>query len=108
VPLVILVDEGSASASELVAGALQDLGRATLIGTQTFGKGSVQTWRQLSNGGGVRLTIARWYTPNDRSIHEVGLSPDIEVADPAPDSAEDPQLDTAIQFLTERVNVSPQ
>ncbi len=108
IPMVILVDEGSASASELVAGALQDLGRATIIGTHTFGKGSVQTWRQLSNGGGVRVTIARWYTPGGRTIHEVGLTPDIEVAERLDERGEDLQLNTAIQYLAERVNALPQ
>lgn len=77
VPMVILVDANSASASEILAATFQDLGRATVVGTQSYGKGTVQTWRQLSNGGAVRITIARWYTPDERSIDLVGVTPDI-------------------------------
>jgi carboxyl-terminal processing protease len=77
IPLVVLVNEGTASASEIVAGAIQDYGRAPLVGTTTFGKGSVQNWVPLDNDqGAVRVTIARWLTPNERQIHQVGLSPD--------------------------------
>ncbi len=76
VPLVVLVDQGSASASELMAGALQDRGRATIIGMPTFGKGSVQTWRRLSNDGGVRITISRWFTPAGYSVEPDGIQPD--------------------------------
>ncbi len=75
----MLVNESSASASELLAGALQDHHAATIIGTTTFGKGTVQTWHELSNGGGVRLTIARWLTPDGHWIHELGITPDINV-----------------------------
>ncbi len=102
VPMVVLVDETSASASELVAGALQDHGRATVIGETTFGKGTVQTWNELSNGGGVRLTIARWLTPNRHWIHEQGITPDITV-EWTPESYDDPndlQLRAAEDFLT--------
>lgn len=102
VPLVVLVDENSASASELVAGALQDQERATIVGTTTFGKGTVQTWSGLVNGAGVRITIARWLTPNGNWIHEQGITPDIVVengADPHSTTSEDPQLDAAIQIL---------
>ncbi len=77
VPMVILVDGNSASASEILAATFQDVGRATVVGTQSYGKGTVQTWRQLSNGGAVRITIARWYTPDERSIDLVGVTPDI-------------------------------
>ncbi len=108
VPMVVLVDEGSASASELVAGALQDLGRATIVGTPTFGKGSVQTWRELSNGGGVRITNARWYTPADRTIAEVGLTPDVFVEYDLTRPDEDVQLEAALRLLTEaRQGVRP-
>ncbi|RMF79323.1 MAG: S41 family peptidase [Chloroflexi bacterium] len=102
VPIVVLVDESSASASELVAGALQDTGRATIIGETTLGKGTVQTWRNLVNGGGVRLTIARWLTPNRRWIHGDGVTPDVIVEwTPETGSDEfDPQIDAAIEFLT--------
>lgn len=102
VPMVVLVDEGSASASELLAGALQDRERATVIGQTTFGKGTVQTWQPLSNGGGVRITIAQWLTPDGRWIHENGLEPDFFI--PLPDVANgetftDTQLEAAIDFL---------
>ena len=101
IPMVVLVDGGSASASEIVAGALQDRERAVLIGEKTFGKGSVQWAHELSNGAELRVTIARWFTPNDRAIHGEGLDPDIEVElTPQDVDAElDPQLDRAVEYL---------
>jgi carboxyl-terminal processing protease len=100
-PMVVLVDGGSASASEIVAGALQDHGRATLVGEQTFGKGSVQWPHELSNGAELRVTVARWFTPNDRAIHGEGLAPDIEVKLTQEDyeAGRDPQLERAAQYL---------
>lgn len=102
VPLVVLIDKGSASASEIVAGAIKDRGRGTLIGETTFGKGTVQNWHTLQNGqGGVRLTIARWLTPNGTWVHGQGIAPDQAVARTTEDRAagRDPQLDRAIQYL---------
>jgi len=98
--MVVLVNGGSASASEIVAGALQDRGRAILIGQNTLGKGSVQRPHDLSDGSQLRVTIARWFTPNDRSIHGNGLKPDIEVQIPENTPAgEDPQLQRALEYL---------
>ena len=77
-PLIVLVNGGSASASEIVAGAMQDHGRGIIMGTKTFGKGSVQTIQDLPGGGAVKLTTARYYTPNGRSIQALGIEPDIE------------------------------
>ena len=103
VPLVVLINEGTASASEIVAGAIQDYGRGQLVGVTSFGKGSVQNWIPLQNNeGAVRVTIARWLTPNGRTIHEIGLTPDVEVKMPedAATTDKDPQLDKAIELLT--------
>lgn len=81
IPVAVLINSGSASASEIVAGALQDHKRAVIVGTRSFGKGSVQSVIPVSNGGAVKLTTALYYTPNDRSIQAVGIVPDVEVTD---------------------------
>jgi carboxyl-terminal processing protease len=102
IPLVVLINEGSASASEIVAGAIQDYERGTLVGMVSFGKGSVQNWIPLVDDQGlVRVTIARWLTPKGRTIHELGVEPDIEVEYTEEDFLNelDPQLDKAIEIL---------
>jgi carboxyl-terminal processing protease len=91
-PLIVLVNKGTASASEIVAGALQDHGRAVIMGSPTFGKGSVQTIIEMEDGSGLKLTVARYYTPKNRSIQERGIVPDVLVADAGPARAEDAQL----------------
>lgn len=102
IPLVVLVNAGSASASEIVAGAIQDNGRALLIGETTFGKGSVQNVHQLSDGSELRVTIARWYTPANNTIDKEGITPDIEVESPQEftlGGEGDTQLERAIEYL---------
>ena len=100
-PIVVLINKGSASASEIVAGAIQDAGRGPLIGETSYGKGSVQQDFTLSDGSAVHVTIANWLTPKLRSINKSGLKPDIEVklTDDDTKAGRDPQLDRAIQFL---------
>ncbi|HSN04050.1 MAG TPA: S41 family peptidase [Nitrospira sp.] len=88
-PVIVMVNEGSASASEIVAGALQDYGRAVIVGTTSFGKGSVQTILPLGDGSGLRLTTAKYYTPKGRSIQSTGITPDIVVKLPAPSAGKD-------------------
>jgi carboxyl-terminal processing protease len=98
IPLVVLVNGHSASASEIVAGALQDRGRAKLIGTTTFGKGEVEELDHLSDGSQVRVTIAHWFTPNDTDINKKGIAPDVKV-EAGDDPAKDLQLDRAVEYL---------
>jgi carboxyl-terminal processing protease len=101
VPLVVLVNVGSASASEIVAGAIQDSGRGILVGERTFGKGSVQLPHTLSDGSDLRITIARWFTPKEREIQGIGIIPDIEVEMTLEDleAGHDPQLERAVEYL---------
>jgi carboxyl-terminal processing protease len=100
--LIVLVDKGSASASEIVAGALQDRKRATIVGETSFGKGTVQQWIQLQNGSALKLTIAKWLTPDKHWIHHVGIIPDVAVTPPAtPSPTNDPMLDKAVELLTQ-------
>jgi carboxyl-terminal processing protease len=103
IPLVVLVNDGTASAAEITAGAIQDYNRGKLVGITTYGKGSVQNWIELNNSqGAVRVTIARWLTPNKRQINEVGLTPDyvVEESDSQYSSdVPDPQLQKAEELL---------
>ena len=106
IPMVVLVNQGSASASEITAGALQDLGRAPLVGVTTYGKGSVQTWTELDNNeGAVKITIAHWLTPNGTQINGVGLTPDyvVEMTDQDIQNNQDPQLTKAEQVLLSEI-----
>jgi carboxyl-terminal processing protease len=107
ISLVVLVNEGSASASEILTGALQDYGRAKIVGVQSYGKGSVQIWQPLSNNqGAARVTIAKWLTPNKRAIDHVGLTPDIivEMTEEDYTAKRDPQLDAAVETLEAVIN----
>ena len=105
-PLVVLVDANSASASEILAGAIKDYGIGTLVGTTTFGKGIVQRILKLSDGSAVKLTVSKYYTPNGNNIHEIGIVPDIEVpfeAAPYQEDGTDNQLNRAIEVLKEKM-----
>jgi carboxyl-terminal processing protease len=99
-PLAVLVNKGTASASEILAAALRDNGRAVLVGEKTFGKGTVQNVHELSDRSGLRVTTAQWLTPNEQPIQGVGITPDVE-APPPPDGSDgpDPQLDAAVRQL---------
>jgi carboxyl-terminal processing protease len=102
IPLVVLINEGSASASEIVAGAIQDHDRGILVGTTSFGKGSVQNWIPLDDSqGAVRVTIARWLTPDGRTIHDSGLEPDVvvEMTQEDVEADRDPQLEKAVDLV---------
>ncbi len=101
VPTVVLVNGSSASASEIVAGALQDYGAAELVGEKTFGKGTVQKLVDLGGGAELKVTIARWYTPNGRNITSEGIAPDqaIELTNSDVNAGKDPQMDAALNFF---------
>jgi carboxyl-terminal processing protease len=105
IPMVLLIDNGSASASEILAAALKDYQRATIIGVKTYGKGSVQNVHTLSDKSELRVTIAHFFSPLDKEINEVGIDPDIEVKITEDDIAKkrDPQLDKAVEFLKTKV-----
>jgi carboxyl-terminal processing protease len=100
IPLIVLVNPGSASASEIVAGAIQDHGRGIILGEVTFGKGSVQNTLTLSDGSELRVTIARWYTPDNNTIDGQGITPDVEVPLEGDFGTEtDSQIQQAIEIL---------
>jgi len=100
-PTVVLVDGGSASASEILSGALKDYGLAKIVGEKTFGKGSVQSLETLSDGSLLKVTVAKWFTPKGCSINDQGITPDIiaTTSDAAINAGQDPQLDTAVEIL---------
>ena len=104
-PLFVLVNEGSASASEIVAGAIQDYKRGKLLGERTFGKGVVQQVFNLQDGSGIAITTSEYHTPSERSINHIGIEPDILV-EPVEDSEQDMQLNKAIQLLEEEMKQS--
>ncbi len=105
--VVALVDSGTASAGEILAGALQDTGRATLVGQRTFGKGTVQQWSLLSDdAGGFRLTVAKWLTPKKRWVHGTGLTPDVVVEATPSSPTDDPVLDKALELLGDATSQS--
>ncbi|MFO7815992.1 MAG: S41 family peptidase [Halanaerobiales bacterium] len=101
-PMIVLINQGSASASEIVAGAISDYDRGMLLGKKTFGKGTVQTVIPMGDGSALRLTTARYYTPDGTFIHEKGIEPNVEV-EFDPDSEEDEQLQNAIELLQEQL-----
>lgn len=106
-PTVVLINEGSASGSEIVAGALQDYGTSKLVGKKTFGKGSVQDYQQFRDGSALKLTIAEWLTPKGRFINKVGIMPDVEIDLTEEDynANRDPQLDKALEILTQELGI---
>lgn len=100
IPLVVLINKGSASASEIVAGAIQDRKRGQLVGEKSFGKGTIQEAEDLENGTGIHITVAKWLTPNGRWVNDtVGLDPDVKIEDNKEDETADPQLDKALELL---------
>jgi carboxyl-terminal processing protease len=108
VPLAVLINGGSASASEITAGALQDLNRATIVGTQSYGKGTVQELLNLQGGASLRVTVAKWLTPAGHDLGKKGVTPDIVIDRTVEDykNGKDPQLDAAVTWLTEHKDVT--
>jgi len=106
---VVLVNGGSASASEIVAGALQDYGKGTIVGEQTYGKGSVQDYTEFDDGSALKLTVALWYTPKGRSIDKDGIAPDVQVKNSPEDydNDKDPQLDKALELAGQPISAVP-
>ena len=109
-PLVILIDGGSASASEVVTGALRDYGAGTIIGTTSFGKGVVQQLIEFKDGnGGLKVTTSKYYTPNGENIHKIGIKPDVEVTIPEEilskeyDRSIDPQFNKAVEAMKDKL-----
>lgn len=98
-PLVVLINQGSASASEIVAGALQERGRAKVVGEKSFGKGTIQEAEELLGGSGLHITVARWLLPSGKNIDKEGIKPDFEVEMDEKDQTRDPQLEKAIELL---------
>jgi carboxyl-terminal processing protease len=107
-PLVLLVDNGSASASEIFSGAMRDYKRATIVGVKTYGKGSVQNVNTLSDNSELRVTVAHFFSPNDIEIDQVGISPDVEVKITDDDIAQkrDPQMDKAIEIMKTKIGTT--
>ena len=102
--MVVLANEYSASASEILIGAIQDRDRATVVGATTFGKGSVGILRRLNNGAGLFMTTSRWYTPSGRLIQGIGLEPDIEITTRNREEAESQQLEKAFEILEQKLD----
>ena len=100
IPTYVLIDNGSASASEILAAALKDNSEAILIGTKSFGKGTIQDAKEFEDGSGLHLTVSKWLTPNKEWVHEVGLEPDVIVERTQEDitALRDPQLDKALEM----------
>ena len=103
-PTVVLVNQGSASASEIVSGALKDYGKATIVGMKTFGKGSVQTLEEMKDGSSIKITVAKWLTPKGYNINDQGITPDVEIDLTSEDYNKntDPQMDKAVEILNKK------
>ena len=105
-PTVVLIDGGSASAAEIIAGALRDNNATTLVGSKTFGKGSIQQVVRLTDGSELKVTIARWYTPAGKNIDKQGITPDVpvEISDTDKQTGKDPQKDKAYEILRSKIS----